>query len=58
MSSDATDGAVSVLTALAEQLQPEDASLAGAAVSNLLGATEAVARNEDSGSEGAAVAVS
>ena len=57
MSSDATEGAGSVLTALAEQLQPEDASLAGAAVSNLLGATEAVARNEDSGSEGAAVAV-
>ena len=44
MSSEATDGAVGLLTTLAEQLQPEDAGLASAAVSHLLGATEAVAQ--------------
>jgi hypothetical protein len=49
MSSEATDGAVNVLTSLAEHLQPTDASLAGEAVASLLGATEAVAKNEASG---------
>ena len=51
MSSDATDGAVGLLATLAAQLQPEDAGLASAAVSNLLGATEAVAQTDNGGTE-------
>lgn len=58
MSSEATDGALNVLKSLAEHLQPSDASIAGNAVASLLGATEAVARNEarGDGSENAAAA--
>eukprot|EP01043_Picozoa_sp_COSAG02_P030842 COSAG02_NODE_1988_length_10177_cov_3.296388_4_plen_389_part_00 len=58
MSSEATDGAVNVLTSLAEHMQPADASIAGEAVASLLGATEAVAQNEarGDGSENAAAA--